>query len=486
VALNCRGLLAALCSGRGVPRCGVRSRRLVLLGVWLLGSGIPLAPAQAQSSASLSGRWQADPMTVRWVIGDWGEACGPRPSGGGDTGGVVEIEVKGAELVISSPERSYSTAQCWAMHPELERQSHAAGGRSWSTTCRTRSNDARQEVLQTNITATEDTLSFRESGQYQFALQGQTCSASSGRWRTYRRLAEGSEPLPATGPATVPPPVELVPEPREVPRPEVPPPEAPRRPAAANPCLTPGPPARIDVRPARKLMRAGESFLFRAVVFDVRGCALRTPVAWALSPPEATAQLEDGVLEIPEGAADAQLGVVATAAHQSVRVTVDVVSSDRYSALLASGNFTADGASIEAATATITEGSLGAQSAVLEGAAPGRKWTFVALVSAIAVCFGMLGAFLLTRANRQRRAAAAPRAATVDVGTVVFAGEGQAPPPAAPTGDATRFDPLSQRAPVVAPVVSAAMVCPICGTLYPSRDLKTCPKDGAQLLPVNA
>jgi len=460
---------------------GVLSRWLLALvfGSGLLLSDVPLARAQ---SVSLSGRWQADPMTVRWVIGDWGEVCGPRPSGGGDTGGVVEIEVKGAELVISSPNGNYSTAQCWAMHPELERQSHAAGGRSWATTCRTRSNDARQEVLQTNITATDDTISFRESGQYQFALQGQTCSASSGRWRTYRRLPEGSEMLPATGPATAPPPVEVAPALREVPR-EVP--DAPRRPAMANPCLNPGPPARIEVRPARKLMRAGESFGFRAVVFDVRGCTLRTPVSWALSPPEAAARVEEGVLEIPAGAADAQLGVVATAAHQSVRVTVDVVSSDRYSALLASGNFTADGASIEAATATITEGSLGAQSAPTEGAASGRKWTFVALVSVIALSFAMLGAFLLQRANRQRRAPVSPRPATVGEGTVVFASQEQRPQPAAPTGDATRFDPLSQRAPV-APVVSTAMVCPICGTLYPTRELKACPKDGAQLLPVNA
>jgi len=492
--LNYGRSLAVLCSA------GVLSRWLVVFAVGLL-SDVPLA--RAQSSVSLSGRWQADPMTVRWVIGDWGPACGPRPSGGGDTGGVVEIELKGAELVISSPEGSYSTAQCWAMHPELERQSHAAGGRSWATTCRTRSNDARQEVLQTNITATDDTISFRESGQYQFALQGQTCSASSGRWRTYRRLAEGSDMLPATGPATPPAPVEAVPEPREVPH-EVPrevphevpreaPPETsqearrepPRRPATANRCLNPGPPARIEVRPARKLMRPGESSGFRAAVFDVRGCALRTPVSWALSPPEAVAQLAEGVLEIPAGAIDAEFSVVATAANQSVRVGVEVVSSARYSALLASGNFTADGASIEAATATITEGSFGAQSALTEGATPGRKWTFVALVSVIALSFAMLGAFLLKRANRQRRVPVSPRPAAVDVGTVIFSGEERQPPPAAPTGEATRFEPLSQPAPVP-PVVSAAMVCPICGTLYPTRDSRACPKDGAQLLPVNA
>ena len=479
--LNYGRSLGVLSSGRGVL-----SRWLLAFGVaaGLLASDVPLS--RAQSSVSLAGRWQADPMTVRWVIGDWGPACGPRPSGGGDVGGVVEIQLKGAELVISRPDGSYSTAQCWAMHPELERQSHAAGGRSWATTCRTRSNDARQEVLQTNITATDDTISFRESGQYQFALQGQTCSASSGRWRTYRRLPEGSEMLPATGPAT-PPPVEVSPELREVPR-EIPrevPPDAPRRSATGNPCANPGPPARIEVRPARKLMRAGESFGFRAVVFDVRGCTLRTPVSWELSPPGAAAQLEEGVLQIPAGAVDAQLGVVATAAHQSVSATVDVVSSDRYSALLASGNFTADGASIEAATATITEGSIGAQPARTEGAAPGRKWTFVGLVSFIALSFAMLGAFLLKRANRQRQAPVSPRPARVDPGTVVFSGQDQQPPPAAPTGEATRFEPVSQPAPV-APVVSAAMVCPICGTLYPTRDLRACPKDGAQLLPVNA
>jgi hypothetical protein len=70
----------------------------------------------------------------------------------------------------------------------------------------------------------------------------------------------------------------------------------------------------------------------------------------------------------------------------------------------------------------------------------------------------------------------------VDPGTVVFAGE-QLPPHVAraPDGAATRFDPVPS-----APLHRGGSVCPICGAIYPSRELKSCPKDGAQLLPINA
>jgi hypothetical protein len=460
-----------------MPRRGTWARCCaLLLGCWVWGH----AQAAHAEPLALAGRWQAEPMTVRWVLGDWGDACGPRPSGGGDPGGLVNIEIKADELVISGADRTYSSAQCWEMHPGLDRQSHAAGQRSWATTCRTKANDSRQEVLQTTITATDDVITFRESGQYQFALQGQTCSASSGRWRTYRRLPAGEEVLP---------PAQPVPEPQPSPVPEaaatIPAParepavDAPRRAApAGSGCANPGAPARIEVRPARKLMRAGESFAFRATVFDARGCTLRTPVAWELAPADPSAKLEGGVLEIAAGAPDAELGVLATAASQSVKVSVGVVSNDRYSALLASGNFTADGASIEAATATITSGAFGAGDAAIEQEPPGRKWTFVALVSGIALSFGLLGVFLLRRAQQRQRSA---RPAALDPGTVVFSGESPVAAPPRADGAATRFDPVPS-----VPTNRGGTVCPICGTLYPSRELKSCPKDGAQLLPINA
>ena len=415
--------------------------------------------AAAQGSASLAGTWQAEPMTVRWVIGDWGAACGPRPSGGGDSGGVVTIEERGTELVISGAGRGYSTEQCWEMHPGLARQSHSGGRRAWKTTCRTPPNDARQEVLQTTVTATDDVISFQETGQYQFAVQGQTCSASSGRWRTYRRGVAAAQPAPA-------PPVELSP-----------------RPPVENRCKAPGAPARIEVRPSRKLMRAGESFQFRATVLDARGCMARAPVSWELLPPDSSATLDAGKLSINPGAPDAELVVVATAASQAVRVNVDVVSNERYASLLASGDFDAEGASAEAATATITSGSLGAQQVADESERSGRKWTFVGLVSIIALLFGAMGVWLVRRANRNAARARGRGNRSGDGGTVVFAAEdaiGDAPRAKMP--DATRLEPLA----APAPAPKAATVCPVCGTLYEAKDLKACPKDGARLLPVNA
>ena len=414
--------------------------------------------ARAQTASSLAGSWHAEPMTVRWVVGDWGDACGPRPSGGGDGGGAVTIEEQGSELRISGPGKTYATDQCWAMHPELGRQSHTGGGRSWKTVCRTGANDARQEILTTTVTATDDVISFQESGQYQFTIQGQTCSASSGRWRIYRR-----QPLAPAAP--------VAPEPAARPRPE-------------NPCENPGPPARLEVRPARKLMRAGEAFQFRATVTDARGCPTRVAVAWELSPSDGPAQLADGSLSIAAGAPDARLGVTATAANQTVRVDVEVVSDARYAALLESGGFDADGASGDAASATITSGSIGAQQAGAEADRPQRKWTFVGLVISIAVMFAVVGTLLWRRSVRavreRRKARAAARAGS---GTIALGGDlGSRWNPGTTASEATRVEPDWQ---AIAPV-KAKTVCPVCGTLYEVKDLKTCPKDGAQVLPVNA
>lgn len=402
----------------------------------------------APEPASLAGRWRAEPMTVRWVVGSWGEACGPRPQGGGDEGGEVSIEERGGELVITSEKGTFSTGQCWQMHAALEPQAHTRSGNVWKTTCRTAPSDRRQEALQTSVSASMDTISLHEAGQYQFAVGGQTCAASSGRWRTYRRVVASA-------------PVE------------------PRRPAP-GPCASPGPPARIEVRPSRKLMRAGESFSFRASVYDAQGCSLGAPVAWSLSPEGAEATIQAGRLSIVQGAADAEIGVTATAASQSVRASVDVVSNERYAALLASGDFDADGASSDAATATITAGSLGARQGSEAESPSDRKWTFVGLVSAIAVVFAVLGAWLLRRARRAS-VRPVPRGRPLpDTGTVVFAGDdtlGELPQRL----DATRLETSG-----AAPAAKPGTVCPVCGTMYEGRGQSVCPKDGAQLLPINA
>jgi hypothetical protein len=342
------------------------------------------------------------------------------------------------------------------MHPELARQSHTGGGRSWKTVCRTGPNDARQEILTTTITATDEVINFQESGQYQFTIQGQTCSASSGRWRIYRR-----QPLAPAAPAVVEPP----------------------RPRPDNPCERPGPPARLEVRPGRKLMRAGETFQFRATVSDARGCPVRVPLTWELSPSDGPAQLSDGSLSIAAGAPDTRLGVTASVASHTVRADVEVVSDARYAALLATGDFDAEGASADAATATIVSGSLGAQQSGGESEQPQRKWTFVGLVIAIAAVFGVVGTLLWRRALRAARERRRARALRAGSGTVALGA--QLDPrwnPGMTAPEATRLEADWQ---AVAPV-KAKTVCPVCGTLYEVKDLKACPKDGAQLMPINA
>jgi hypothetical protein len=382
----------------------------------------------------------------------------------------VTIEERGNELRISGAGRVYSTEQCWEMHPGLAAQSHSGAQRAWKTTCRTPANDARQEILQTSISATDDSITFHESGQYQFAVQGQTCAASSGRWRTYRRLPLATAPSPV--PAEEPPAAKAPP---------------------LDPCASPGAPSRIEARPARKLMRAGESFQFRATVLDRRGCILRTPVSWEISPADGRARLAQGVLSIPEGAADAQLTVVASAAAQSVRIAVEVVSDERYAGLLASGEFNADGASADAVAATITAGSLGAQPSAPEAQPTARKWTFVGVVSVIALTFAALGLWLARRATGQARRHAAPR----DTGTLVYPhAEAARTRSLAGVGGVTRLEPPhGSQAPAQtqlepgghAPAAAkATTVCPVCGTLYEKQLSKVCPKDGAQLLPVNS
>lgn len=477
------------------------------------------AGAQADALPTLSGRWKAEPLTVRWVIGEWGEACGPRPSGGGDSGGEVTIEQSPEELAIRGTGRTYISTECWEMHPGLARASHTGGQRAWSNVCTSTKSDARQELLRTTITATDDVISLQETGQYHFVVGGQTCSASSGRWRTYRLLQRAGDPDPGGAPLEPTPgklrPDELFepsPPGAVAPKPEAPPPSelapaesspAPsatlkpaeperakpaeperskpaelERPKRPDPCASPGPPSQIELRPALKLLRAGEEFSFRAKVLDARGCRSPVAVSWKLEAEPGVGKLEQGKLTIQPDAPEAEVAVVATAAQQSVRASVQVVSSERYASLLEAGGFNADGAMDAAAVAIISASSIGTQGAQSEGTPEGRKWAFVAIVGLAAVVLGVIGAVVLTLANRGRRKRSESlRPATV-VGGAAVPLAGVPPAAVAPAAAA----PAPVRTPRPAPPRS---VCPVCGTFYTGSEA-TCAKDGAALLPVNA
>jgi hypothetical protein len=236
---------------------------------------------------------------------------------------------------------------------------------------------------------------------------------------------------------------------------------------------------------ARKLMRAGESFRFRAAVKDARGCPLSTRFTWQLQPEGSVGQLDGGTLVLPSDAADAQLTVVATVASRAVEVVVDVVSDERYTALLASGEFDADGATAAAAMATITSGSIGAQTAAVETDKQPRKWTFVALVSVIALVFAGGGVVLLRRAKQARKLRERQRLGAGVSKRVVFTGEGAARTVLEP-GANPLFKTQLESPPSEPPAARSRWVCPSCGTLYEDEALEVCPKDATRLLPVNA
>jgi len=423
----------------------------------LIVAGLPCTDAVAQSRPTLSGTWSASAMIVQYNIGDWGEKCGPRPSGGGPGGGTVTIVQSGNELTINGAGGSYSTTNCFEQMPGLKRSSHSAAPRGWSNRCTTAANDPRQAVIITSISATDDTISFSETGTYQFVLEGQNCTASVRRTRSFRLLQREGEPPPsqtATPSATLaaPPPVASTAAPTQT-APPPPPPAA---------CASIGEPARIEVRPARKLMRPGEEFSFSARVVDAKGCRVDVRPTWSV-PSNALTVDSAGKVRVPADAPEGSTDLDVAFGGQHVRVVVEVASNERYDALLSARGLNARGEAEEAAMVTIASGSLGGGAAVGEDAARRRKLTFVGIVGGMALVLAVAGLLLLRRGSRKK-------AVEVEEEVVV---ERPRPARAAPAP-----------APVAAPVdPRPRLSCPVCRKHFPPDGI-FCPDDGTRLVPV--
>ena len=402
-------------------------------------------------------------MIVQYSVGDWGDKCGPRPSGGGPGGGTVTILQAGNELSINGAGGSYSTTNCFEQMPGLRRVSHSASPRGWSNRCTTAANDPRQAIIVTSISATDDTISFSETGTYQFVLEGQNCTASVRRTRSFRlSQREGETAPPATSASAAPPAATAT----IATQPSAPPPAAKEPPPPPATCAQIGEPARIEVRPARKLMRPGEEFTFAARVSDARGCRVDVRPTWSTGSSSLTVDAA-GTVRVPADAAEGTTEVDVAFSGQHVRVTVEVASKDRYDALLAARGLNARGEADEAAMVTIASGSLGGSTAVGEDAARRRKYMFVGVVGSMAVLLAGAGLLLLRRGSRKK---------TIEIEEEV---EVQRSRPAvaatAPESPAARS--------AVAPVVRVS--CPACRKTFPAGGT-FCPDDGARLVPVQS
>jgi hypothetical protein len=408
----------------------------VFQGPWLFSRLAPLAACAAFSLAprpaladapTLAGKWTASPLSVNWQLGDWGKACGPPPSGGGEAGGSVTIAESGSELTISGAGRSYTTAECWERYPGIQRISHSASARNFKTVCKTSAGDPRQATLVTTLSATDSRINFDETGQYQFVIEGQNCTASVRRTRSYSLVSRAGE-QPAAAPSAAP----------EQPKPAVRP---------TTDCDNPGLPERLEVRPSRKLMRPGESFEFRTAVVDARGCAVPVTPTWrVISGASALSVAAPGKVTADPVASESEATLEVTLGDRSVRVVVEIAAKDRYDALLQARGLDESGESKEAAVLRVASESLGAREVVARDQSRGKTRWFVAIAGALALVLGLLG-LLLVRRGRRAAQVAPPEASS-------------RPRPAQAHG---------------------AKACPTCREEFPA-EAEFCPNDGNRLI----
>jgi hypothetical protein len=438
------------------------------LGALFVSSG----PAAAGDKPTLTGSWTASPLTESWSVTSWGDACGPRPAPGGSGGGSVQIREQGGELSIVGAGRAFSTAECWEQMPGLARGAHSAsgGGRFWRTRCTSAANDPRHAAVTTTLTATDSSISLSETGEYEFLIKGATCRASVTRGRSFTLVRREGDPAPTPSASVAASAAPAASSAAPAPRPPRDPEPRPSRCAGAA-----GEPAKLEVHPGKKLLRAGDSFTFRAAVTDAEGCPTGTRPLWSITPgPLAEKASVDagGTLTVAADAGEGTLEVSASVGGKGVTVPVEVASPEHYDALLG-----ADGLAGEAsppAVAVIAVGTIGGRTTVAEDGARERKRRFVAFAAAVAVVLGFLGLVIARRGRRR----ADPRS----------------PPPSEREGPSSAAAPPSSGpAPAPAPPPAPAAppaprlrgkICPTCGERYPN-EAEFCGKDATQLVLLN-
>jgi len=261
---------------------------------------------------------------------------------------------------------------------------------------------------------------------------------------------------------------------------------------AAKVCKDPGPPARLEVRPATKMLRPGESFEFHTSVLDAAGCALPLSPVWKVITEQAALELSGpGKVHVPNGAPESTVALQVSLASHSAKVVVEIASQERYDALLAQKGLNAEGESSEAAVARIATTALGGGSVVTRDDSQRRRILFVGVVGGTALVLGLLGFALVQHSRRKplepeiRPARARLPAAITPTNLPPLAKVCPTCREEYPTEAA--FCPNDGNRLVAAranpePTSPSGGVCPICGQGYDPGVL-TCPKHGEELLP---
>jgi hypothetical protein len=344
-------------------------------------------PSRAQTSSGavdLAGKWKQGPLREDFTVQQWLPGCGPAPSSSTTGGGeVVTIQQEGDEVAILGAGRVYRTNQCYDLLPTIVREAHSreASGRSWLTRCATPQSDPRRAVINTRVNITsDDRIDLIETGRYEITLKDGRCIADVKRTRGFDRIVAATPQPSATAEPT--PAATTAPEP--------------------NRCKNPGEAVRLEVRPARKLLRTGESFTFHADVVDAQGCRTGTPTSWSAPGAPSGLVVENGTVRVAADVQDGAYEIVATAAGKNARVRLDVSSPANFEALLVQSGLGASGESTEAVVTTLGTASIGGSEVRVESSGKRRRTLFIAVIGGLALVLGVLAIVGARRSKRAR------------------------------------------------------------------------------------
>jgi hypothetical protein len=381
--------------------------------------------APAADGSPFDGAWAMTPVTETFIVQQWTGACGPPPvSGVLQPRGDATLRDDGGELTITVGRHSLRTDRCADPLPTLAPEAHSSDGHTWRTRCVTPPGDARHAVVNTAYFLTgPGAISMAETGRYEFAIRGARCVADVTRGSSLVRVwpdASAAEP-----PSTASPP----PETSAViavspPAPSLSTGTSPR--AAPSPGLNEGPcdhpdePARLEVRPSRKLVRLGAEYRFHARVLDAKNCPTTTPIQWSVGAVHAgdgtTASIQPsidstGTLTVPLGGiSDAKFDVVATAAGRSAHASVEVTSAANFESLIAQSGLDSNGERGEPSVTILATTSLGASDARTHDGARERRIIFILIVAGLASTLGAIAVFAGIRGRKVRQVERAAQA----------------------------------------------------------------------------
>lgn len=415
---------------------------------------------RAALADSFDGRWKQSPLREDFTVQQWLHECGPAPVSASTGGGeIVTVKEEGDELSFVGAGRVYRTNQCYDQLPTLVRDAHSrdASGRSWQTRCTTPASDPRHALMQTRVTVTSDShVEIAETGRYEITIKEGRCIADIKRTRTFDLVAAA----PATSAAPV-----VTPEPTHAPEP-------------SKACAAPGEPARLEVRPSRKLLRTGESFTFSATVRDKNGCPTGTATTWSAAS-ESVVVDANGKVTVPPNAKEGAVDLVVSAAGKSAKVVVDVSSPAHYDSLLAQSGLNALGENDNSVVTELATSSLGGSDARASDSGRTRRNIFIGVVGALAAILGVLA--LVGRA-RAKKAEAIEREAEERHSRRVRETEERNREKMAKHAEALRAHEESVAR--AARLTAGAMACPACHREYAPGGSTFCPADGNQLVAV--